>query len=202
MPDRLTRRTVALPTGIVHFGPGAFFRAFNAVFTAEANKATGQGWGITAVSLQSPTARDQLEPPGGAYTSVTLAPEGPEYRVIESISRVLVAPEDPEAVLETLADPQVRIVSLTITEKGYCHEPATGRLNPAHPGIVADLAGTAPTTAPGFLVEGLARRRAAGLAPFTVLTCDNLPHNGRLARGVVLDFARLRDPTLAEWIVA
>ncbi|MCB1390957.1 MAG: mannitol dehydrogenase family protein [Rhodobacteraceae bacterium] len=197
----MTRRTAPLPTGIVHFGPGAFFRAFNAVYTAEANARNGQGWGITAVSLQSPTARDQLEPQGGAFTSVTLAPEGPEYRVVETISRVLVAPEDPEAVLAALADPQVRIVSLTITEKGYCHEPATGRLNPAHPGILADLAAPGlPRTAPGFLVEGLARRRAAGLAPFVVLTCDNLPHNGKLARDVVLDFARLRDPALAAWI--
>ncbi len=196
MPARLTRRTPKFPSGIVHFGPGAFFRAFNAVYTAEAG-----GWGITAVSLQSPTARDQLMPHDGVYTAVTLAPEGPQYRVIESINAVLVAPEDPEAVLAAMNDPRVHIVSLTVTEKGYCHEPATGRLRLDDPGIAADLANPSqPRTAPGFLVEALARRRTSGAEPFTVLTCDNLPHNGRLARGVVLDFARARDAGLADWI--
>ena len=102
-----------------------------------------------------------------------------------------------------MADPAVRIVSLTVTEKGYCHEPATGRLNPDHPDIVHDLATPdAPRSAPGFLVAALARRRAAGLRPFTVLCCDNLPENGRIVRGVTLDLARRIDPGLADWIAA
>ncbi|MBF9058058.1 mannitol dehydrogenase family protein [Rhodobacterales bacterium HKCCSP123] len=200
---RLTRTGPAPRVGIVHLGPGAFFRSFNAIWTEEAMAARGGDWGICAVSLNSPTARDQLGPQGGAYTSVTLAPEGPRHRVIGSVARILVAPENPEAVLEAMTSPEVRIVSLTITEKGYCHEPATGRLRLDHPGIAADLARPAsPVTAPGFIVEALARRRLAGIAPFTVLSCDNLPHNGRLVRGVVLDMARARDTGLADWIEA
>ena len=205
MPDDRLTRTAPLPeVGIVHLGPGAFFRAFNAIYTDEAMAEAGGDWGICAVSLRSPGPRDQLAPQGCAYTSVTLAPEGAEYRVIESIARILVAPEDPEAVLTAMADPNVRIVSLTVTEKGYCHEPSSGRLNRDHPDIVHDLASpSAPRSAPGFLVEALARRRGAGDAAFTVLTCDNLPSNGALVRAIVLDFARARDGAeggLAEWI--
>jgi fructuronate reductase len=200
---RLSRTAPAPKVGIVHLGPGAFFRAFNAIWTEEAMEAAGGDWGICAVSLNSAGVRDQMEPQGCAFTSVTLAPEGPEYRVIGSVVRVLVAPEDPGAVLEAMTSPEVRIVSLTVTEKGYCHEPATGRLRLDHAGILADLANPgAPVTVPGFLVEALARRRAAGTAPFTVLCCDNLPHNGRMLRGVVLEMARARDATLAEWITA
>ncbi|CAN0583775.1 unnamed protein product, partial [Ectocarpus sp. 12 AP-2014] len=183
-----------------HLGPGAFFRAFNAVFTDDAMQAAPGDWGIIAVSLKSPTARDQLKPQDCAYTSVTLAPEGADYRVIGSICDVMVAPEDPEAVLAAMTAPETRIVSLTVTEKGYAHEPATGRLNLAHPDIAHDLSGCAPRSAVGFLVEALARRRAAGLPAFTVLTCDNLPSNGPLLRGLVLDFARARDAGLADWI--
>jgi fructuronate reductase len=200
---RLSRKTPAPRVGIVHLGPGAFFRAFNAIWTEEAMEAAGGDWGICAVSLNSAEARDRLEPQGCAFTSVTLAPEGPEYRIIGSVVRVLVAPEDPGAVLDAMTSPEVRIVSLTVTEKGYCHEPATGRLRLDHPGIRADLANPgAPVTVPGFLVEALARRRAAGTAPFTVLCCDNLPHNGQTVRGVVLEMARARDLDLAGWIEA
>ncbi|SFB01019.1 fructuronate reductase [Poseidonocella pacifica] len=203
MPDkpRLSRTAPAPKVGIVHLGPGAFFRAFNAVYTDEAMALSGGDWGITAVSLRSATARDQLEPQGGTYTSVTLAPDGERDKVIGAITQVLVAPDDPEAVISAIADPAVRIVSLTITEKGYCHSPATGRLRLDHPDVVHDLAHPeAPRSAPGFLVAALARRRDSGAGPLTVLSCDNLPSNGALARGVVLDFARALDPDLADWI--
>ncbi len=203
MPARLTRTGPAPKVGIVHLGPGAFFRAFGAIYTDEAMAAKGGDWGICAVSLKSPTARDQLEPQGGAYTSVELGPEGETRTVIGSIARVLVAPEDPGAVVEAMADPAVRIVSLTITEKGYCHNPATGALDPAHPDIAHDLEQPGqPRSAIGFLCAALDRRRLAGSAPFTVLSCDNLPSNGALVRGVVLDFARRRSPDLADWIEA
>ncbi|MDO6731249.1 mannitol dehydrogenase family protein [Marinovum sp. 2_MG-2023] len=205
LPDRprLTRTGATPKTGIVHLGPGAFFRAFNAVYTDEAMAAKGGDWGIVAVSLRSPTARDQMQPQGGAYTSVTLGADGNTAKVIHAITDVLVAPEDPDAVLAAMADPAVKIVSLTVTEKGYCHAPATGRLNADHPDITHDLAHPdQPKSAPGFLVSALAKRRAAGDTPFTVLSCDNLPSNGHLARGVVLDFARLVDGDLAEWIEA
>lgn len=201
MTARLQRQGAAPAVGIVHLGPGAFFRAFNAVFTDEAMTAAGGDWGITAVSLRSPTARDQLEPQGGAYTSVTLAAGARAEQVISSVVSVLVAPEDPAAVVAAMADPKVRIVSLTITEKGYCHDPSTGALNRDHPDIVHDLAHLdAPKSAVGFIVAALAARRAAGMPAFTVLSCDNLPSNGSLARNVVLAFAQERDAELAGWI--
>ncbi|WP_375173465.1 mannitol dehydrogenase family protein [Pseudooceanicola sp.] len=200
---RFSRSAPTPKIGIVHLGPGAFFRAFNAVYTDEAMTRAGGDWGILAVSLQSPTARDQLDPQGGAYQVVTLGPEGETPQPVNAIARVLVAPEDPAAVIAAMANPAVRIVSLTITEKGYRHAPATGRLNLDDPDVAHDLAHPeAPVTAVGFIVTALARRRTAGARPFTVQSCDNLPDNGHLARGIVLDFARALDPDLADWIAA
>lgn len=199
--DRLQRKTRPAPVGIVHLGPGAFFRAHAAIYTAQAMAKAGGDWGILAVSLRSSGPRDALGPQGGAYTSVELGPQGRTNTVIESLSDVLVAPENPKAVLDALTADTTRVVSLTVTEKGYCHNPATGRLNPDHPDIVHDLTHPgAPRSAPGFIVHALARRRDAGQGGFTVLSCDNLPANGRLVRGVVLDLAALVDPALADWI--
>jgi fructuronate reductase len=199
--DRLMRpRTPRPATGIVHLGLGAFFRAFGCVYVADAMQAAGGDWGIVGVSLRSPDTRDALKPQDWAYTSVTLTPDGPQTRVIDVLNDVLVAPEDPQAVLDAMFDPAVRIVSLTVTEKGYCHNPATGALNMGHPDILYDLTHNLPRSAPGYLVRALQQRHAAGIAPFTVLTCDNLPHNGALVRGVVLDMARRIDPALADWI--
>lgn len=201
--DRLTRPETPRPaTGIVHLGLGAFFRAFGCVYVADAMQASGGAWGIVGVSLRSPDTRDALKPQGWAYTSVTLAPDGPQTRVIDVLNDVLVAPEDPEAVLVAMADPRVKIVSLTVTEKGYCHNPATGHLNANHPDIRHDLSHELPRSAPGYIVRALQRRMAAGLPPFTVMTCDNLPHNGALVRGVILDLARRIDPALADWIAS
>lgn len=197
---RLSRSTPPVPVGLVHLGLGAFFRAHGAIYTAEAMAVAGGDWGILGVSLQSATMRDQLDPQGGAYTALELGPDGEIPRVVEAVQAVLVAREDPQAVLEAMADPAVRIVSLTVTEKGYCHEPATGRLNPTHPDIAHDLTHPLPVSAPGFIVRALALRHRRGLPPFTVMTCDNLPDNGRVVRGVVLDLAARIDPALADWI--
>ncbi|MDO9637298.1 MAG: mannitol dehydrogenase family protein [Pseudotabrizicola sp.] len=200
--DRLTRSAAAVPVGIVHLGLGAFFRAHGAVYIEEAMSASGGDWGILGVSLQSSTMRDQLSPQGGTYMALELGPQGETLRHVQSVQGVLVAREDASAVLEAMADPGVKIVSLTVTEKGYCHEPSTGRLNTAHPDIVHDLDAPLPVSAPGFLVRALALRQQRGLPPFTVLTCDNLPNNGHVVRGVVLDLARAIDPALAAWIEA
>lgn len=204
MPAKRLERQGPVPkVGIVHFGPGAFFRAFNGVFADEVLEGEGGDWGICAVSLRSATFRDQLMPQGGVYTSVSLAPKGAEYRIINSIASVLVAPENPAAVLGVMADPNVKIVSLTITEKGYCHEPTTGGLNFEHPEIAFDLANPdTPRSALGYIVAALRVRRAAGLRPFTVLSCDNLPSNGRLVAGLILEFASAQDAELAKWIEA
>ncbi|XMO90797.1 mannitol dehydrogenase family protein [Paracoccus sp. ME4] len=200
LPARLHRTPSAAPAGIVHLGLGAFFRAHGAIYVQEAMAASGGDWGIIGVSLQSPGTRDRLRSQGWAYTALELGPEGETPQVVTVLQGVLVAPEDPQAVLEAMAAPSVRIVSLTVTEKGYCHEPSTGRLNADHPDIRHDLDSPLPRSAPGFLVRALALRRDRGLAPFTVLCCDNLPENGRVVRGVVLDLARRIDPALAGWI--
>ncbi|MGB5556844.1 MAG: mannitol dehydrogenase family protein [Paracoccaceae bacterium] len=201
-PPRLRRSAAPRPkVGIVHLGPGAFFRAFCAVYTAEALQSAGGDWGITAVSLRSTALRDAILPQGCAYTAVTLASQGARYDVIDVIDDVLVAPENPRAVLAAMADEGVKIVSMTITEKGYCHNPAASNLRFDHPDIAHDLTHPdAPRSAVGFLVRALARRRDAGTPAFTVLSCDNLPDNGALTRTVVLAFAQKVSPDLAEWI--
>ena len=199
--DRLTQSTAPRPgVGIVHLGLGAFYRAFGAIYVAEAMAVSGGDWGIVGVSLKNPATRDALAPQGWAYTAVTLADSGESAQIINVLETVLVAPENPIAVLNVMADPGVRVVSLTVTEKGYCHNPATGALNLDHPDIAHDLLHELPLSAPGFLVRALARRRAAGVPPFTVLSCDNLPENGPLVRHIVLELARLIDPSLAQWI--
>ncbi|MFN3275712.1 MAG: mannitol dehydrogenase family protein [Paracoccus sp. (in: a-proteobacteria)] len=202
LPARLHHTPSTAPAGIVHLGLGAFFRAHGAIYVSEAMAASGGDWGIIGVSLQSPGTRDRLQPQGWAYTALELGPQGETAQVVTVLRDVLVAPENPQAVLDAMAAPSVNIVSLTVTEKGYCHEPSTGRLNASHPDIVHDLANPLPKSAPGFLVRALQARRKAGIAPFTVLCCDNLPENGKVVRGVVLDLARLIDPALADWIEA
>ena len=202
LQDRLFREPATAPAGIVHLGLGAFFRAHGAIYVAEAMAKSGGDWGIIGVSLQSPGTRDRLKPQGWAYTALELAPEGEKPQVVTVLRDVLVAPESPQAVLDAMAAPVVKIVSLTVTEKGYCHEPSTGRLNRAHPDIAHDLENPLPKSAPGFLVRALQARRDRGLPPFTVLCCDNLPENGRVVRGVVLELAGLIDPALAAWIEA
>ncbi|MBC9247658.1 mannitol dehydrogenase family protein [Paracoccus sp. 11-3] len=200
LQDRLYREPSTAPAGIVHLGLGAFFRAHGAIYIAEAMKVSGGNWGVVGVSLQSSGTRDKLRPQGWAYTALELAPDGEKPQVVTVLRDVLVAPENPQAVLDAMALPDVKIVSLTVTEKGYCHEPSTGRLNRGHPDIIHDLASPLPKSAPGFLVRALAARKAAGLPPFTVLCCDNLPENGRVVRGVVLELAGLIDADLADWI--
>lgn len=202
-PPRLNRNGPAPKPGIVHFGPGAFFRAFTAVYTHDAMAAAGGDWGITAVSLKSPRARDQLQPQGCVYTALERGAERETARVITSIGKVLVAPEDPRAVISLLADPAIRVVTLTITEKGYGYDPVSGGLDRSHPDIAADLDDLhAPRSAMGFLSAGLAARRENRTPPFTVLSCDNLPSNGAITRKVLLEFAGSMQPELASWIEA
>jgi fructuronate reductase len=197
------RRLAAPRPGVVHLGLGAFFRAHGALYLQEAMAASGGDWGVIGVSLQRPDQRDRLTPQDCVYTVVEKGPDGDRLTTVESVIDVLVGPESPEAVLAAMADPRIRIVTLTVTEKGYRHVPATGALNRADPDVAHDVAHPeAPRTAPGYLVAALARRRAAGLRPFTVLCCDNLPKNGATVRGVVLELARAVDPGLADWIAA
>jgi fructuronate reductase len=190
-----------LTPGIVHLGIGAFHRAHQAVMTDAALAAGDTSWGIVAASLRSPDTRDALQPQDGLYALAEQSSAGETLRVIGCVLQVLVAPENPERLIAAMADPAIRIVSLTVTEKGYCHDPATGDLNAAHPDIVHDLAHPdAPRSAPGYLLAALRRRRAAGVPPFTVLCCDNLPSNGRTVHRVLSQMASLMDPAFGDHV--
>ena len=190
-------------TGIVHLGIGAFHRAHQAVYTDDVLASGDLGWGILGASLRSPDTRDALHPQDGLYAVNIRDGGGDELRVIGAVRDVLVAPENPAALLATMTDPGIRIVSLTVTEKGYCHKPATGELDPSHPDIRHDLEHPkAPRSAPGFIVEALARRRAAGVPPFAVLPCDNLPSNGAVTKRVLVGLAALRDPDFGRFLEA
>lgn len=191
-------------TGIVHLGIGAFHRAHLAAYIDDC-LADDPAWAICGVSLRSPRTRDALAPQDGLYTLGVQSAAGLKPRIIGSVKEVLVAPEESQALLDRLTDPATRIVSLTVTEKGYCHDPATGRLKADHPDIVHDLAadfagaGEAPISAIGWLWLGLVARHAQGVPPFTVLCCDNLPANGTTVRQVLLDYAALKNPDKLAW---
>lgn len=190
----------AVTPGIVHLGLGAFHRAHQAAYVDDCLAAGDTNWGIVGASLQSASTHDALEPQDGLYTLAARGSDGERLRVIGSIGTVLVAPRDPARLLAALTDPDIRIVTLTITEKAYLRD-ASGKLDENHPGIVADLADPArPRTAHGFLVEALARRRAAGTKPFTILSCDNLPSNGRTLHRLLVQFAAMRDAGLASHV--
>ncbi|GAB3169259.1 mannitol dehydrogenase family protein [Myceligenerans halotolerans] len=191
--------------GIVHIGVGGFHRAHQAVVVDDLLRHGGhRDWGISGVGLLPGDARmrDALAAQDNLYTLVIKHPNGAlEHRTVGSIVEYLLAPDDPEAVLERLADPATRIVSLTITEGGYNFDQVTGEFDTTDPAVVADAApGAVPTTVFGYVVEALARRRERGMAPFTVMSCDNVQGNGAKARAVFSAFAGLRDAGLADWV--
>ncbi len=192
----------ALRSGIVHLGPGAFMRAHLAAMTDDAIEAgAGPGWGICGVSLRNPATRDALQPQQGLYTLALRDADGQVLRIVGSLRESLVAPEDPAAVLQRIAAPEARILSLTITEKGYCRNARGTGLQLDQADIAHDLIhAAAPRSAIGFIVRGLALRRARGLGPITCLSLDNLPGNGDTLRTLVLEFAERVDSTLATWI--
>src|SRR5215470_18435760 len=185
--DRVTR-------GVVHFGVGGFHRAHQAMYHDRLmNAGTASDWGICGVGVLAADRGMQqaLDAQDGLYTLVLKHGDGTyEPRVIGSIVEYLFAPNDPEAVIEKMAAQSTRIVSLTITEGGYNVSDITGEFDAADPGVLADLApGAVPRTTFGLVTETLRRRRARGLAPFTVVSCDNLPGNGQLSRRVFTAFA-------------
>lgn len=187
--------------GIVHLGIGAFHRAHQAVVIDDLLAQGASDWGIVGASMRSPDTRDALVPQDCLYTLAVRSGAGTEHRIIGSVLETLVAPANPAVLIARMADPATRIVSLTVTEKGYCHTPQTGELDEQHPDVVHDLRHPdAPRSAPGFIVAALARRQAAGTVPFTVLSCDNLAANGHTAKRIVTQFAALRSRELARWI--
>ena len=184
--------------GTVHFGPGAFHRAhqayyFDRLLARDATRA------ICAVSLKTASVRDALAPQDGLYTLVELDAD-PTLRVIGAIRELLVGGESPGAVSERLCDPETSLVTMTVTEKGYCLD-GGGKLDFAHPDIVHDLSHPqTPRSLIGWLARGLELRRERGLAPYLVVCCDNLADNGPTLRRAVLAFAARRDAGLAGWI--
>jgi fructuronate reductase len=187
--------------GIVHLGLGAFSRAHLGVYTDDVLASGATDWGIIGVNLRSPAIVDALKPQDGLYTLLCRENGDDRLRVIGAFLDVMNAATELDAVLEAMARPEIRVVTITVTEKGYCHDPATQRLNEAHPLVTTDLADPMhPRSLPGLIVEALRLRRDAGVPPFTVLSCDNLPQNGRITRAVVTRFAQLRDADLGRHV--
>jgi len=191
--------------GVVHFGVGGFHRAHQAMYADRLmNEGAALDWGIcgTGVLAADRRMKQALDAQDGLYTLVLKHSDGTwEPRVIGSIVEYLFAPDDPEAVVEKMASAAIRIVSLTVTEGGYNISDATGEFDVANPDVIHDAQpGAVPRTTFGLITEALQRRRQRDLAPFTVVSCDNLPGNGNLARRAFTAFARLRDPELGDWI--
>jgi fructuronate reductase len=199
MKPRYDPRRIGI--GIVHLGIGAFHRAQSAVYSDDALGLDAGNWGICGVSLRSADVRDRLAPQDSLYTAVEKSPAGIRRRVIGSVREVLFLGDQRDTVHARLSDSATKLVTLTITEKGYCHDPATGKLNLAHPDIVHDLANPKrPRSAMGLIAAALDARRQSHGAGFTVLCCDNLPHNGALVAGLVQAYAEALETPLAQWI--
>lgn len=192
-----------LRSRIVHLGFGAFHRAHQALLTDRVLNKIGGDWGICEISLFSADVlMQQLRQQAHLYTVLEKGARGDRAIVVGAVRECLNGRLDSlESIIEKFCEPQVAIVSLTITEKGYCIDPASGQLDITQPRIAHDLqTPTAPNSAPGILVEALFRRHQRGLAPFTVLSCDNIPDNGRVVKNAVLGMAARRSAALAAWI--
>lgn len=185
--------------GIVHIGPGAFHRGHQAVFTDDAMARSGGNWAICGLSLNSRGTAEDLTAQDGLYT-LAIKDKTPSYRIIGSIKEALCAKDDPSAALERLCAPQTKIVTLTITEKGYALT-SDGALDLNNPRIKADLKSpNAPSSAIGYLVLACQIRRDLKRAPLTLISCDNLPDNGHKLRAACLDYAKAIDASLAEYM--
>jgi mannitol-1-phosphate/altronate dehydrogenase len=193
--------------GIVHLGFGGFHRAHMARYTHDLmdRRVDAAGWGIVGVGTlpADVRVRDALEPQDALYTLVERQDEDEAATVIGSVCKVIFAGESSRATLDAIDDPTIRIVSLTVTENGYCRNAATKTLDREHPSIVHDLERhDQPRSAVGILVEAYRRRMAARAPAFTALTCDNIQHNGVVLRDAALTLADWRDKALADWIAA
>ena len=185
-----------LEIGMAHLGVGAFHRCHQAEFTDDMLERRFGPWGVIGINLRPPLLSETLAPQDGLYTRTLRQGDAADLRVIGCIRQVIDAQSDTEAAIAALARPDVGVVTMTITEKGYCHIPATGELDWSHPDIVADLASEAPCSAPGLIVAALARR----VTPVTLVSCDNIPANGKILEGVIRAFAGRKSPRVLDWI--
>ncbi|MGY1753584.1 mannitol dehydrogenase family protein [Blastococcus sp. SYSU D01042] len=191
--------------GIVHLGVGGFHRSHQAMYLDRLmERGLALDWGICGVGVLPGDRRmaEVMAAQDCLYTLVVAHPDGYlDARVVGSVVEYLLAPDDPEAVVERMADPAIRVVSLTVTEGGYNVDDVTGAFDATDPAVLADLVpGAVPRTSFGLVTEALVRRRERGHAPFTVVSCDNIPGNGDVARRSFGAYAALRDPELGEWV--
>ncbi|MCK5885644.1 MAG: mannitol dehydrogenase family protein, partial [Alcanivorax sp.] len=192
-----------LRPGIVHLGLGAFHRAHQALYTELAMAHAGGNWGIIGVSLRSENVSRQLLPQDGLYSVMSEDAAGSNLRVVGAITDVLVAPREPRRVTAAIADPQIQIVTLTITEKGYCLAADGKSLNVEDRAIAADLADPEhPCTAVGLLALGLRERLHGGGAPLTILSCDNLSENSTLLHAVLQDYLAASFSDVLPWLAS
>jgi fructuronate reductase len=178
--------------GIVHFGIGAFHRAHMAVYTDDAMNAGESDWGILGVSLRSASVADQMNPQDGLYSVTERSASGSKMHLVGAVQRVIVAQQDPEAVVAVLAAPTTHIVSFTITEKGYCRAP-NGSL---------DLNLNDEVSIYTYLTAGIRRRKEGGLPGLTLLSCDNLASNGAQLERLMTEYLTHNAPDLLDWFTA
>ncbi|MBE9179564.1 mannitol dehydrogenase family protein [Oculatella sp. LEGE 06141] len=193
-----------LTNGIVHIGVGGFHRAHQALYLDQYfHQTADRQWGICGVGLleYDQRMREALQSQDCLYTLVERSPEGDRARIIGAITQYLFAPDNRQAVIDVMANPACKIVTLTITEGGYYYIEGTGEFDAQHPTIQHDLQHPdQPIGVFGYLTAALKQRRQRGLPPFTVLSCDNLQGNGNIARNMLTAFANLHEPDLGQWV--
>ncbi|MDB5890867.1 MAG: hypothetical protein JWP47_1698 [Polaromonas sp.] len=207
LPDAVLRPgfdPACLRPGILHLGCGSFHRAHQALLTQQAIEAApgddAMRWGIVSVSLVTPGIVNALAAQDGLYSVLERGPSATQVRVTGTLCRLIYAPQEARVLMQALADPAISLITLTITTAGYLTDPVSGRLDVNHPDVRLDLRRQHPHTAIAWLVLGLGSRYQAGHPPPVVLSCDNLPSNGKILRQMCIDFAALKDDRLAAWI--
>ncbi|MBZ9675666.1 mannitol dehydrogenase family protein [Mesorhizobium sp. ES1-1] len=193
----------ALAPGMAHLGVGAFHRGHQAEYTDDLLSLRFDRWGVVGINIRPPLLADTLGRQGGLYTRLIRDSQRIEARIVGSIVKVVDSQESAAPALDVLAAPEIDLVTMTVTEKGYCHRPSSGELDLDHPDIVHDLANPeTPRSVPGILVRALELRRATHGRPVTLLSCDNIQTNGVILANVVRAFAQRRGTGLDDWIAA
>ncbi len=191
----------ALRAGMAHLGVGAFHRCHQEEFTDDALEQRFDRWGVIGINIRPPRLGATLAPQDGLYTRLLRDGDKVDARVIGSLLAVVDSQDDPGPALATLAAPEIDVVTMTVTEKGYCHQPATGQIDPAHPDIVHDLAHPdRPRSVPGLVLAAIERRMQSHGQPISFISCDNIPSNGAILAAVVGALAERRGAGVVDWI--
>ncbi len=191
----------ALTAGMAHLGVGAFHRCHQAEFTDDALEQRLDRWGVIGINIRPPRLGDTLAPQGGLYTRLLRDGDKVDARVIGALLAVVDSQDSAEPALATLASAEIDVVTMTVTEKGYCHQPATGQIDPGHPDIVHDLAHPdRPRSVPGLVLAAIERRMQSHGQPISFVSCDNIPSNGAILAAVVGALAERRGAEVVRWI--